>query len=102
MVLEAIDFLQNISPVKPLINKACLKQSAKEHAVELGLSGTLTHLSENGETLTDRINKHGVWDVAVAENISVIDRTPREIIISFILDDGNNSRCQRLNLFNEE
>ncbi len=86
----------------PLSFMPCLEQSSREHAVDIGESGELSHTSENGDLLADRIGRHADWSVAIAENLSVMDKTGRDIVMGFILDDGNKSRSQRLNLFNPE
>ena len=94
--------MKEVNEMMPFSWMPCLEQSAREHVVDLGTSGELGHLSENGESLAERISRHAQWRVAIAENISVMDKTGRDIVISFILDDGNPSRSQRGNLFNEE
>lgn len=94
--------MQQQEPMIPMSFMPCLEQSAREHAVDIGTSGELSHTSENGEDLEDRICRHAKWNVAIAENLSVMDKTGRDIVMGFILDDGNKSRSQRLNLFNEE
>ena len=91
-----------MKPINKLKVIKCLEQSAKEHAVDIGTSGDISHLSENGETLSQRIKRHAYWNFAIAENIGVMDSTGKEITLSFILDDGNPSRSQRKNIFNEE
>lgn len=88
--------------MKPLIESGCLYQSAKEHAVDIGSSGELTHESETGDSLSDRIRRHADWNFAIAENLSVMDMTGKDIVMSFIIDDGNPTKNQRKNIFNAE
>lgn len=94
--------MRNVRPMKSLLDSKCLYQSAKEHAVDIGSAGEITHESETGDTLSDRIRRHAKWNFAIAENISVVESTGKDIVIAFIIDDGNSTRDQRKNIFNLE
>lgn len=70
--------------------------------MDIGTSGDLTHDSENGDTLSDRIKRHADWNFAIGEVLNVMDYSGKDIVLSLILDDGNPSRSQRKTLFNPE
>lgn len=101
-VQEALKFLRDQRPLPALKHSASLQQAAREHAADVGTAGDLRHESENGDSLDDRISRHAVWQYAVAENLNVLDTTGKDVVLSFVLDDGNASRNQRQNLFNPE
>lgn len=49
-----------------------------------------------------RMERYGDWNKAIAENISFSEKTGKDIVLQFIIDDGNSSRGQRKNIFNPE
>jgi len=52
--------------------------------------------------MSERMERYGQWNRAIAENISFSEKTGKDIIIQFIIDDGNPSRGHRKNLFNPD
>jgi hypothetical protein len=52
--------------------------------------------------MSERMERYGQWNRAIAENISFSEKTGKDIIIQFIIDDGNPSRGHRKNLFNAD
>ena len=61
---------------------------AASHAADLGKSGITGHTGSDGSSPFDRMNRHGKWLGAAAENIAFGDGTPRDRIIQLIIDDG--------------
>jgi uncharacterized protein YkwD len=49
-----------------------------------------------------QMERYGEWNKAIAENISFSEKTGKDIVLQFIIDDGNSSRGQRKNIFNSE
>lgn len=52
--------------------------------------------------MCDRVEKYGEWMISIAENICFDDSDPKEIVMGQLVDDGNQSRGHRLNIFNPE
>lgn len=59
-------------------------------------------MGTDGSTMAERIEKYGVWHRSISENISFNEVTGRNIVLQFIIDDGNESRSHRKNIFNPE
>jgi uncharacterized protein YkwD len=101
---EAIDFLKVQSAVGSLTNNQHLTNACIDHVNDIGPKGLATHDGSDGSNVSDRIERYGEWDGALAENIEFGGRTAEDIIISWIVDDGlkNEGRMHRKNLFGSD
>ena len=79
-----------------------LTLAARDHCYDIGPSGGASHTGSDGSTMAQRIEKYGTWHRAISENISFSEMTGRNIVLQFIIDDGNVSRSHRRNIFNPE
>lgn len=52
--------------------------------------------------MADRIERYGSWHRAISENISFSEVTGKNIVLQFLVDDGNESRSHRRNIFNAD
>ena len=102
VVYEAIKFLENQDPLPPLIFSKGLFFSAKMHCHDIGENGIASHQSSDGLTLSQRVDTFGKWKDLIAENIAFNDYYAEDIIINFVLDDGNPQRGHRKNMFNPD
>ena len=96
---EAISFLNNLSPLKPLIWDDNLAQSANEHVNDIGPKGLLIYQSSNSLELEDRKAKYGKYVDSLGENIDFGPNDAMGVIVSMTLDDGEEQRPHRENLF---
>ena len=101
VVYEAIDFIQKQKQLTPFKFSKGLYLAAKEHLNDIGEKGLASHKGSNGSNLSERVDQFGQWRIMVAENIGFNDISAEDILINFILDDGNVNRGHRENLFNE-
>lgn len=101
-VFEAIATLKTQAPLPPLKLSRGLTQAARDHCYDIGPQGGASHVGSDGSTMTDRIEKYGRWHRAISENISFSETSGRSIVLQFLVDDGNESRSHRKNLFNPE
>jgi len=101
-VQEAIAFLQTCTPAPPVTLSKGLTQAGRDHAYDIGPKGEVSHTGSDGSTMSERMERYGQWNRAIAENISFSEKTGKDIIIQFIIDDGNASRGHRKNLFNPD
>lgn len=99
---EAIAFLESTRPVGPLRFNEGLALAARLHAQDIGPRGALEHVGSDGSRLSQRLNRLGVWQGIVAENIGTLEEDPRELVIQLLVDDGVPERGHRHNLFNPE
>ena len=101
-IKNAIEFLNNQNPVKELIYSESLSKSAFDHANDIGKQGLYSHESSNGALLNERIEKYTEWEGAIAESLQFCYKSPENILMSLIVDDGSKGKHQRQNLFSEE
>jgi uncharacterized protein YkwD len=97
---EAITFLSRQKPLAPLLWSKGLADAASGHAEEQDRSGNTGHVSNDGTDTRERIERHGKWERAMAENISYGPTDARGVVIQLIVDDGVKSRGHRKNIFN--
>jgi len=99
---EAIQFLKSLSPLPPLIWDQNLAQSALEHVSEIGPKGLLLYQSSDGTEPEDRIAKYGNYTEPLGENIDFGPNDAMGVIVSLTLDDGEEQRPHRENLFKDD
>ena len=98
---EAINFLKSLKPLKPLEWDQNLYSSAEEHVNDIGPKGLLLYQSSDGTEPEDRINKYCNYET-LGENIDFGPNDAMGVIISLTLDDGEEQRPHRENLFKED
>jgi len=98
-VEEAINFLNAKKPVPELIYSEKLSKAAKDHAKDIGENSLAGHNGSDGSILSDRIERYTEWDEACAENIDLGFKVAENIILNILIDDGDKSKNQRINLF---
>lgn len=101
-VREAIAFLQNQSSLEPLDASQAIAQAAKGHAQYQQSTGTVGHSSADGSTFVQRLNRAGIINVTMAENIAYGPTTAQEVVMNLVIDDGVASRGHRTNIFTAE
>ncbi len=101
-VEEAIGFLKK-APKRPALERSAgMSKAAAEHARELAEKNTTGHYSENGDSPADRLNRHGRWKVAAAENIAFGPPSGARMVLQLVVDDGVSGRYHRKNFFRPE
>ena len=99
---EAIQFLKSLPPLKPLQWDPNLARSAQEHVEDIGPKGLLLYQSSDGTEPEDRISKYGNYVDSLGENIDFGPNDAMGVIISLTLDDGEEERPHRENLFKQD
>ena len=79
-----------------------LCESAKEHVNDIGPKGLLSYQSSDGTEPEDRIAKYGNYIEALGENIDFGPNDCLGVIVSLTLDDGEDERPHRDNLFKSD
>jgi len=97
---EAVDFLMRQPALPPLGADEALVGAAVSHADSQGREGGFGHQSRGGESLGDRLHRHGAYSMMMAEDISYGYANPREVVLQLIVDAGVPSRGHRANIFN--
>lgn len=96
---EAIDFLKNLSHLLPLEWDENLFKSAKAHVDDIGPKGLVLYQSSDGTEPEDRIGKYGHYIETLGENIDFGPNDAIGVIVSLTLDDGEEERPHKKNLF---
>ena len=78
------------------------KDSAQEHVDDIGPKGLLLYQSSDGTEPEDRISKYGTYVESLGENIDFGPNDAMGVIISLTLDDGEEERPHRENLFKSD
>ena len=99
---EAIQFLKSLPPLKPLQWDENLCRSAQEHVDDIGPKGLLLYQSSDGTEPEDRISKYGNYVESLGENIDFGPNDAMGVIISLTLDDGEEERPHRENIFKQD
>ena len=99
---EAISFLNTLHPLKPFIWDDSLAKSASEHVNDIGPKGLLIYQSSNGLEPEERIAKYGKYVDSLGENIDFGPNDAMGVIVSMTLDDGEEQRPHRENLFKND
>ena len=99
---EAIQFLKSLPSLPPLQWDPNLCQSALEHVNDIGPKGLLLYQSSDGTEPEDRIAKYGNFTEPIGENIDFGPNDAMGVIVSLTLDDGEEQRPHRENLFKDD
>ena len=97
---EAIRWLEKQRPVGALGSSRGLSLAARDLVAPQGASGGFGHTGHDGSTPSDRIERHGQWESVIGENVAYGQRTARDVVAAFIVDDGVPGRGHRKNLYN--
>lgn len=97
---EALAFLARQRPEPPLEPDAALDSAALAHAGFQARSGAVGHAGPAGETLGQRLRRHGAFASLMGENIAYGYGAPRQIVQQLIVDSGVPDRGHRANIFN--
>lgn len=94
-VREAIRVLRDASRAPALAPVLGLQAAARDHVRDQGRTGRTGHTGADGGDVARRVARYGEWRVSLAENIAYGPPTAREVIVSFIVDDGVADRGHR-------
>lgn len=99
LIDDAIAELKKMAKASDLGFSSGLIKACKNHQADLKSNYALGHYGKDGSGLEQRLSRFGRAGINVAENLSFGAATPREILMSWILDDGIKSRSHRKNIF---
>ena len=99
---EAINYLKSLRPLEPLQWEDALAASAQEHVDDIGPKGLLLYQSSDGTEPEERITKYGKYIDSLGENIDFGPNDAIGVIVSLTLDDGEEERPHRDNLFRND
>ncbi|OMJ92808.1 hypothetical protein SteCoe_4349 [Stentor coeruleus] len=100
--LACINYLKTVMPIEPLHWSHSLTLAAQMHADDIGLSGRMSHIGQDGSEPCDRIERFCQWSGHLGENIDYGNADSEDIVVSLLIDDGVLARGQRLNIMKKE
>lgn len=101
LVESTIKILETQQPLQELVYSHELAQASKMHVKDIGKKGIFSHEGSDGSTVSDRVEKFCQWDLSLVENLDVGTQKPENIMVKLIMCDGDKTRFQRKNIFNE-
>lgn len=101
-IKEGVKFLSDANRVLPMMRSEVLDKAAASQLADLLENPQLGHFGKDGADLGKRLARFGRRNGPVAENIAFDDETPRQVALSWAIDDGVPSRQHRKNLVNTD
>ena len=103
-VYEAIDFLNNQTPVHALTYSDLISKASQDHANDIEANGFTGHKGSDGSGTSDRVMRYGQWSGTLGENLaySNIYVGGHEFVVNLLIDDGVKTRGHRKNIFNPD
>jgi len=95
---EAAEVMNGTKPLGPLKANKKLTLAAQYHAMDQSKSGGVGHVSQDGSTLKNRIERYGKWQHTIGENIIYGANTGRDVVVELLIDDGVKNRGHRTNI----
>lgn len=100
--IEAIEFLREQKPLRPLKWSEHLKAAAQDHVDDVGPKGAVSSIGTEGSMPTDRISKYAQLDTVWAESNIFGGLDAAEVMERLIVCDGQPSRGFRKAVFNHD
>ncbi len=92
---EAVAALRETKPMPPLDVSDALRNSAADHARDIGPKGLVAHEGSDGSSPQDRILRYSKQFRSTAEVISFGPSDPASVIADLLVDDGVANRGHR-------
>lgn len=99
-IQEAMAVLRVTPPLPRLHAALGVTLAARQHANDLGASGSTEHAGKDGSHPADRMKRFGEWLELAGENLAFGPRTGRDVVLQLVIDDGVPSRGHRKSLLN--
>lgn len=99
-LIECINVLKSTEPLPILKPSEGLTRATEDLLKDQQKNGGIGHITRNGQTPQNRIEKYGEWDICSAEDITYGSFEARQIVIALLIDDGVPGRSHRKNILN--
>lgn len=99
---EAINVLKSTPAVHPLVCHKGLCKAEQSLVDDQGPIGGTSNVTTDGATLPQRVGTFGRPHAGdISESIAMGPHSPRDIVVQWIIDDGNPTRVHRKGLLDE-
>ena len=88
-LVNAINAISRIQGRPPLSPSRGMSLAARDHTLDIGPSGMMSHTGSNRSTLRDRVQRYGRWEGGLGEAISYGYGTAREIVVQLLISQGH-------------
>ena len=86
----------------PLMPAFSLYKSSLVHARDMGMSGKTGHNSSDGKSFSERIQQYFSSNTTVAENYYQGSGEPLDIVLSFLMEKGENGKEYSTNILSDK
>lgn len=94
---ECVRELKKQHPLPVMYPSQGLTKAARDHVRDQSKTGKTGHTGKDKSSMRDRIERYGDWQIKIAENIAYGAKTPRQIVVYLLIDDGVRDRGHRKN-----
>lgn len=101
-VVEAIEFLKKMTPIRELRWSAELAKASRDHVNDQGPKGATGHEGSDGSDPWQRISRYGSKQGMGGENLAYGSKTGVDVVMSLFIDDGVPDRGHRSVLVNDD
>ncbi len=95
---ECVKVLKQVKPLPIMQPSKGLSLAAKNHQSDQAKTGKTGHTGNDKSDMRERVERYGVWQVRIAENIAYGNSSARQVLIFLLIDDGVKNRGHRTNL----
>ncbi len=99
---EAVAFLRSTAPLRPLAVSRGMSLGARDHVQEQGRTGAFGHQGGDGTYVDTRVNRYGLWQGQITENLSYGFDNARLMTATLLIDEGIPDRNHRHNMFDAQ
>ena len=76
--------------------------ASRDHVLDTGPGGLIGHTGTDGSRPADRQKRYVTLEGSSGENIDYGKKSPLEVILALLIDDGVPNRGHRTNIFNKQ
>jgi uncharacterized protein YkwD len=99
---DAIKFLRAAKPQPPFNLSSGLCLAATSHVKSQSATGATGHKGTGDTMIEDRVKPFGSWADGIGESLSYGNESPRDRILTWLIDDGFATRGHRMRLLSPE
>lgn len=97
----AITFIKSQKAIEPVQLSDGLSLSCRD-LVKLAAETKNFGSLETDDQSSTRLTRYGKWSGKLFQNLAVGNLSPQDVVITWIIDDGNNARDHRASVFNPD
>jgi len=100
-VEDAISFMRAAKPIAALSASEGLRLAAFSHVKDQSASGATGHAGADRMLIEERVKPYGSWQGDIGENLAYGKESARELLLTWLIDDGFANRNHRRRLMGQ-